>query len=165
MGTKLQVVAAMAVVGSVAGGGVALAHVPAVQQTAATASQPSDSSGQTLQSLLDQSAKLHAEIDDARQALAQASADAVAPPQSSTTSDLSVSEPSEEPQNTPAQSTPAAASTAPAVNAPATPFAGDDGREAGDHEGGDEGQEAHSTRSGDSPPSSTGTRAPGGGDD
>ena len=160
MSTKLQVVAAMAVVGSVAGGGVALAHVPAVQQTAATASQPTDTSGQTLQSLLAQSAKLHAEIEGARQALAQANADAAASPQPSTGPDLSTAEPSEQQRDAPANSAPTAASTPP-VNTPATPFAGDDGREAGDHEGGSEEHESHSTRESQPAP----TRGSGGGDD
>lgn len=163
MGTRLQVVAAIAVVGSVAGGGVALANVPSAQQTAATASQPGDNNGQTLQSLLEQSAKLHAEIESARQSLTQASADDSASPQSSASPAAPASQRSERPDDAKVDSTPSASGTAPAGNASptTTPFVDDDGSEADGHDA----PETHSTHSGDSQPAPTGTRAPGGGDD
>lgn len=71
MGIRLRVLTSITAVGSMVGGGVALAHVPGVQQTAVTAAQSTDASGQTLQSLLAQSAQLHAAIESARQGLAQ----------------------------------------------------------------------------------------------
>lgn len=71
MGIGLRVLTSIAAVGSMVGGGVALAHVPGVQQTAATTGQAADASGQTLQSLLAQSSQLHAAIEIARQGLAQ----------------------------------------------------------------------------------------------
>lgn len=160
MGTRLQIVAALAVVGSVAGGGVALAHVPAVQQTAATTSQPSDASGPTLQSLLEQSAKLHAAIESARAGLAQAGADRAASSNTQVSPDLSALEPSEQ-RDAPANSTPSTASR-PVVTAPATPFSGDDGAEA---RGQDDGHEAHSTHQENPQPAPTGTHASRGDDD
>lgn len=166
MGTKLQVVAAMAVVGSVAGGGVALAHVPAVQQTAATASQPSDTNGQALQSLLAQSAKLHAEIERAREGLTQPSADAATAPRPSASTDDSTPEPAEHPQAAPTTAAATSASTAPAIAAPAKPLTDDDGREDGGHnDGGEDGHETNSAHTADTQPAPTSTRAPGGGDD
>ena len=171
MGTRLQVVASMAVVGSVVGGGVALASVPNPQPTAATASQPEDTNGQTLQSLLQHSAALHAAIESARQALAEASAQASASPPPSVVPPASTGGPTELP-NPQASSTPSVPSAPVTGGAPTTRYAGDDGRESGGHddgadEGSGSGAGAGSSHTGEHQraPGSSGAQPPGGGDD
>lgn len=122
MGIRLRVLTSITAVGSMVGGGVALAHVPGVQPTAATAGQSSAASGQTLQSLLAQSAQLHAAIESARQGLAHANESA----QPSPIPDPTAGQRAERHKNAGAQVSPHPATHAPAVNPQPSEVADDD---------------------------------------
>jgi hypothetical protein len=77
MGAALRAITSIGVVGTLAGGAIALAQVPGIQNTSATGDAGNSATAtEGLRSLLDQSAKLHAAIDAARASIAEGSATA-----------------------------------------------------------------------------------------